>query len=145
TAARSDRRAPDGAPLALEVADRPDHPWLEAWLAVKSGGDGRDVARRVVAGAPADYVTARDGQGVVGVVRAATLGQWCVVSCLMVDPRARRRGVASVLTAAALDRAAARGAAHVLVQVEEGNAPARALYAAAGFTPAAAYHYRELP
>ncbi|MBC7168334.1 GNAT family N-acetyltransferase, partial [Phenylobacterium sp.] len=37
--------------------------------------------------------------------------------------------------------AAERGVARMFLQVEEGNAPARALYARAGFAPLWRYHY----
>ncbi|WP_225753751.1 N-acetyltransferase [Actinotalea sp. Marseille-Q4924] len=136
-----------GIGVELQASDRPDDDWLAGWLAVKASaaaqGDVVGTARRVVTGSPADYVTARDGQGVVGVVRAATAGAWCAVSCLMVAPSARRRGVASTLTEAALERARARGASWAFVQVEETNAAARALYEGFGFERVAAYHYRE--
>ena len=128
-------------------SDRPDDDWLAGWLAVKASTRAQeDVVRtacRVVTGSPADYLTLRDAQGVVGVVRAATVGAWGAVSCLAVAPRARRRGVASTLTEAALERVRARGASWAFVQVEQTNDPARSLYEGLGFERVAAYHYRE--
>jgi ribosomal-protein-alanine N-acetyltransferase len=47
---------------------------------------------------------------------------------------ARRQGIARRVLAAGLDWAEAAGAMRVFLEVSEGNAPARALYAAAGFT-----------
>ncbi|WP_459675449.1 GNAT family N-acetyltransferase [Acidisoma sp. 7E03] len=49
-------------------------------------------------------------------------------------PAARRRGIAAGLLAEALRQAAARGVRQVFLEVEVGNAAARGLYAAAGFT-----------
>ncbi|MDT0165633.1 GNAT family N-acetyltransferase [Actinotalea sp. AC32] len=138
--------APDGT-LALTTADAPDGAWLRGWLDVKASSGGVDLAlaRAVVSGAPASYVTARDDHGVVGVVRVAVRDGWAAVSCLMVASRARRRGVASALTAEATAVAGAQGARRAFVQVEEGNAVARSLYERLGFATVGAYHYRERP
>jgi len=48
-------------------------------------------------------------------------------------PAARRAGIASALVADVVVRARAAGAARLLLEVREGNAPALALYARAGF------------
>jgi len=47
---------------------------------------------------------------------------------------ARRRGIGRRVLTAGLDWAAAAGALRVFLEVSEANAPARALYQAAGFT-----------
>jgi ribosomal-protein-alanine N-acetyltransferase len=52
---------------------------------------------------------------------------------LGVDPAFRRRGVGARLLAAAMARAVADGASAMLLEVAEGNAAARTLYAQAGF------------
>jgi ribosomal-protein-alanine N-acetyltransferase len=52
---------------------------------------------------------------------------------LAVAPAARRRGVAARLLAAFLDRAVRQGAGRAFLEVAADNAPARALYAGAGF------------
>jgi ribosomal-protein-alanine N-acetyltransferase len=54
---------------------------------------------------------------------------------LAVAPEARRRGRARALLKAAQAHAAAGGARRLVLEVAEDNAPARALYAAAGFGP----------
>lgn len=54
---------------------------------------------------------------------------------LAVHPGARRQGLGRTLLDAALGEAARRGAAAMFLEVAERNAPARALYAAAGFRP----------
>lgn len=131
--------------VAIDVAERPDDAWLAGWLDVKAAGRAvdTDLARAVVTGSPALYLTARDEAGVTGVVRAATAGDWVGLSCLMVAPRARRRGLAGLLSARALTEAAEGGARRAFLQVEAANAPAVALYAGLGFVVVDEYHYRE--
>lgn len=53
---------------------------------------------------------------------------------LLVDERARRRGVAQALLGAACERAREEGARRIRLHVLGHNAPARTLYEAAGFT-----------
>jgi ribosomal-protein-alanine N-acetyltransferase len=48
----------------------------------------------------------------------------------------RRRGIGAALVQAFLQESQARGADSAFLEVAEGNTPARALYAAAGFHPA---------
>lgn len=136
--------APAASGVAVDVADHPDVAWLAGWLDVKAAGRAvdADLARAVVAGSPALYLTARDDAGVAGVVRAATAGDWVGLSCLMVAPRARRRGLAGLLSARALAEAATRGARRAFLQVEGANAPAVALYDRLGFVLVDEYHYR---
>ena len=57
-------------------------------------------------------------------------------------PEQRRRGFADVLLGEIARFALARGATRLYLQVELENAPARALYARAGFSEAYRYHYR---
>lgn len=52
---------------------------------------------------------------------------------LAVAPEMRRKGLATRLLAAFLDRAAREGASRAFLEVAADNAPARALYARAGF------------
>jgi ribosomal protein S18 acetylase RimI-like enzyme len=141
---------PPAAPAHLRVgiADAPDEAWLDGWLAVKaaSGGVDRETARAVVTGSRALYLTAVDvsaRERVVGVLRAALAEDWVGLSCLMVAPDARRRGIGRLLTERALAAAAERGARRAFLQVEVENAGAATLYAQQGFRPAERYHYRE--
>jgi N-acetylglutamate synthase len=135
--------------LRVGVADRPDEAWLDGWLAVKAAGHpvDRDLPRTVVTGSPARYLTAvsTDGAGerVVGVIRAGLAEDWVGLSCLMVAPEARRRGLGRLLTEHALRAAVDRGARRAFLQVEVGNGSAADLYAVAGFRPAERYRYRQ--
>ncbi len=131
--------------VTVALADEPDDAWMSGWLDVKASGAAVDttVARTLVSGSPALYLTADDADGVVGVLRAAFAGDWVGLSCLMVAPRARRRGIARLLTQLALREAGERGVEQAFLQVEASNAGAVALYESMGFRPAQRYHYRQ--
>jgi ribosomal protein S18 acetylase RimI-like enzyme len=133
-----------GPDVRVRVADHPDDAWLAGWLGVKAAGHVVDhgVARRVLTGSSALYLTAagRDG-AVLGVLRAALAEDWTGLSCLAVAPAARRRGVGRLLTRAALRAAADRGARRAFLQVEVANHGAADLYAGEGFGPAERYAY----
>lgn len=134
------------ADLRVAVADAPDAAWLAGWLGVKAAGGAidDDTARAVVAGSPALYLTATDAQGAtLGVLRAALEDGWTGLSCLMVAPDARRRGLGRLLTRLGLRAAADRGATRAFLQVEVANGGAADLYAAEGFRPAERYAYWE--
>jgi ribosomal-protein-alanine N-acetyltransferase len=70
-----------------------------------------------------------------GFVLARIAADEAEILTLAVAPAARRQGHGTALMAAALAAARARGAAAMLLEVAEGNAAARALYAALGFVP----------
>ena len=60
---------------SIEVADEPDDGWLSGWLDVKAGGTvDPGLARAVVTGSAADYLTTRDDVVVGGVIRAGYSG-----------------------------------------------------------------------
>ena len=140
-----DAESRDGA--TLRVAEEPDDDWLAGWLDVKAAAGRVDpaLARAVVTGSPALYLAACDATGTAGVVRAGLAGEWVGLSCLMVAPRARRRGLARRLSAAALEVAGKHGATRAFLQVEASNAGAAALYAGLGLVVVDEYHYRERP
>ena len=77
--------------------------------------------------------------------RVAVARGWAGLTAIEVDPAHRRRGLGRALTAALAAQAAARGADHLYLQVEDGNAAARALYHRLGFTDHHGYHYRVAP
>ncbi|WP_298457978.1 GNAT family N-acetyltransferase [uncultured Cellulomonas sp.] len=130
--------------LQCTVSRTPDEDWLARWLDVKSAAPvDHALAGRLVGGADALYLTARDSYGPVGVVRAALVDDWAALACLAVDARARRRGIGRALTRAALHAASELGARRAFLQVEESNDAAIQMYASLGFTPAERYHYRQ--
>jgi ribosomal-protein-alanine N-acetyltransferase len=72
-----------------------------------------------------------DGRG--GFVLARAVADEAEVLTLAVMPAVQRAGLGRALMVAAMDGAAARGARALLLEVAEGNAAARALYAGLGF------------
>ncbi len=60
-------------------------------------------------------------------------------------PACQRQGLGAAITAALAAAAAGRGARRILLQVETGNAPARALYARCGFQDSHRHHYMLTP
>jgi ribosomal-protein-alanine N-acetyltransferase len=79
---------------------------------------------------PGAFVVHRPGQGFV---LARVAAEEAEILTLAVHPAARRQGHGAALLAAAMAGAVARGAGAMFLEVAEGNAAARALYAAAGF------------
>lgn len=132
--------APSTAGTHVHVADEPDGPWLRAFLGVKQGAEP-DLARAVLTGSPAQYLTAVVHGEVVGTLRVACTEQWAGLSCLAVAPDARRNGLGSALTRHGLALAYGHGAHRAFLQVEAANAAAAALYARLGFVLADGYRY----
>ncbi|MDI3387224.1 GNAT family N-acetyltransferase [Streptomyces sp. B-S-A8] len=89
--------------------------------------------------APEDFLVAADEDGISGYVRLVPPTSLAVnahvrqIQGLAVAVRARGRGLGRALVAAACELARAQGASRVTLRVLGHNAPARALYAAAGF------------
>jgi ribosomal protein S18 acetylase RimI-like enzyme len=77
-------------------------------------------------------IARRDGR-VVGTLIAGWDGWRCHVYRLVVEPSARRLGVARALVAEAQLRAAARGARRIDAMVDIGNAPAISFWKSVGF------------
>jgi ribosomal protein S18 acetylase RimI-like enzyme len=123
------------------VADEPDDLWLRAFLGVKGAGVRSDVARSVLTGAPAHYLTATADGDTVGTLRVAYSEQWAGLSCLAVSPDARRQGLGRALTRHAVALAQRHGAHRVFLQVEAANAVAAGLYSQLGFVLADCYAY----
>ena len=153
---------PAGA-FSIVTAEGPDDAWLTGWLGVKAASApvDRELALDILTGSPAAYLTAFErsestgsaegadlvprGPATLGVIRAAFANDWVALACLAVAPAARRRGLASALTAAAAREAHRRGARRAFLQVEHANAAAITVYERLGFVPADAYHYMEAP
>ncbi|QLQ37711.1 GNAT family N-acetyltransferase [Micromonospora robiginosa] len=72
-------------------------------------------------------------------------GRWLGVSLLEVLPEARRRGLAGAVVRALAGWAAAEGATHAFLQVEQRNVGAVALYRRLGFTTHHTYLTRVAP
>ena len=79
-------------------------------------------------------VETADGGSVAGYVVALDAADEGEILNLAVAPGGRRHGLGRALVHDILATLAARGVQHVYLEVRESNAPARALYAAHGFT-----------
>jgi GNAT superfamily N-acetyltransferase len=130
--------APDGVARAPTAgAD-----WRAAYAATLPE-DERAERLRLATTAPAPKAYAAEGaQGCGLAVRSGDLVGLFDVATV---PDARRRGVAGPGAPARVAWGAAQGARRAYLQVAEGNAAARALYADLGFRPAYRYVYASLP
>ena len=132
---------PSESQARTHISDEPDDAWLRAYLGVKDGGARTELARRVLTGAPAHYLTAVLHGEPVGTLRVAYSEHWAGLSCLAVAPGARRNGWGRALTRHGVALAREHGAPRVFLQVEAANAGAAALYAQLGFVLADGYRY----
>jgi ribosomal protein S18 acetylase RimI-like enzyme len=121
-----------GLPAMIAIsypAGRPQAVPLDGFLAGLGWG---------VRAGTATVMTAQAGQ-------VAAAADWAGLTAIEVAPGHRRRGLATVITPALAAQAAAHGAGHVYLQVEDDNEPARILYRRIGFTAHHDYHYRIAP
>lgn len=136
-------------PSTADVLDAPDSPWLDVWWQVdgRGGPAELDVARRMLAriAAPVGYARVVEDGRTVAVGRGVAQEGWLGVFSMGVLPGHRRRGLGRQVLHALGTWGDGHGAKSAYLQVFQGNAPARALYDAAGFSPAHRYHYRSLP
>jgi len=136
--------AQPAAAVAVDLAPEPDEAWLAGYR--YRGAPLPAVARDVLVAADEPVfaavrsVPAPAPLDAVG--RGAVAGEHLVITALTVAEHARRRGLATALTAALASWGAARGATSCLLQVAAGNGPALALYDRLGFTVHHRYHYR---
>jgi ribosomal protein S18 acetylase RimI-like enzyme len=141
--------SPDAGAVALER--EPGAGWLAryhrtgalAGPALEALRGGPSVSFATVPGASGTGEAAGDAPVAIG--RLVVDGPWAHVAAVEVDPGHRRRGLARAVTAALAGRALREGATAALLQVEAGNAAARALYDRLGFTDHHTYGYRRAP
>lgn len=135
------RRSAGSAGLTIAVTREPS----EDWLATAAGTRPTDpeVLRHLVTGSPEQvFGEVRDGaETVLAIGRAPFAHVWAGLTNVHVEPSARRRGLATLVTAALAQEARARGIRSIWLQVEEGNAPARAAYERLGFGTHHRYRY----
>ncbi|MGH3199008.1 MAG: GNAT family N-acetyltransferase [Streptosporangiaceae bacterium] len=140
--------SPAGSPAEVRLVPEPDASFLGLYR--YRGQDLPPVARTLLMSAPwqAFGSVHRDGRA-VAVGRVSVAGppgeRWGALTAVEVDPAHRRQGLGVAITSALAAAAADRGARRVLLQVETGNAPARALYARCGFRDSHRYHYMLAP
>lgn len=128
--------------LELCWSRQPDSEWMSRYH--RAGTIPLDPARRVVAAAPAHYLSLRQNGEVVGIARLALAGGLAVLSAIEVVPQERRRGLGSLITRAAVARGAQCGATLTCLQVLADNGAAIGLYRRLGFRTDHRYRYRSL-
>ncbi|WP_089155119.1 GNAT family N-acetyltransferase [Micromonospora sp. NBS 11-29] len=143
-------------PLATLTTTAPDQPVTLAaapaddWLAVAADRKGGlpEAARHVLTAVDlVRFAELRVDGRLLAVGRGTVTGErrWLGVSLLEVLPEARRRGFAGAVVRALAGWAAAEGATHAFLQVEQHNVGAVALYRRLGFTTHHTYLTRVAP
>ena len=140
-AAETDVWSGNGLPdPELRWSPKPDSDWMSRYH--RAGRVPPDAARRVVAAAPAHYLSLRTHGELIGIGRLALAGDLAVLSAIEVVPRGRRRGLGSLITRALVARGVQCGAALTCLQVLADNAAAIGLYRRLGFWTDHHYRYR---
>jgi len=131
-------------PADVRFAPEPDTAFLGLYR--YRGQDLPPIARTLMMSAPwqAFGSIMRDGRA-VAVGRVSVDGDLGVLTAVEVDATCRRQGLGAAITSALAAAAASQGARRMLLQVETGNAPARALYQRYGFRDSHRYHYMIAP
>ena len=134
---------PAGAVLAADAV--PDEGWLARYH--YRGADSQPPVLRDVLTSARDqaFLSIRTESGVLAIARLSIADGWAGITAVEVDPGHRRAGLGLAITAAACAEAVRRGVRRVFLQVETGNAGARALYEGCGFRYSHRYHYRMAP
>ena len=127
-----------GGPREVEVGPELTDAWFTAYRAYREVDEV--AARAILTGSPGQaFATVRDDDGVVGIGRLGLAAAWGGVAAMWVDPRARRRGVATSVLAGLAGAAARAGAGSLHLQADSDNATALALYERHGFEPHHSY------
>lgn len=79
------------------------------------------------------WLTAIEGDQVLGYMGIRLMGPEADVMQVAVAPQARRQGIARRLVQAMLEQCAGRGVERLMLEVRESNQPARRLYEEMGF------------
>lgn len=128
----------------IQLDPEPDPGWLAGYR--YRGQELPPIARTLLMSAPWQaFASVRPDGPAVAVGRVSVAGRWGAITAVEVDVGCRRQGLGAALTSALAAAAGDRGANRILLQVETGNTPARALYARCGFRDSHRYHYRIAP
>jgi GNAT superfamily N-acetyltransferase len=131
-----------------ECGDAISEDWFE--LSGRRGrfsGDAVGVYRALLGrlAGRAGFALARVGGVPVAVGLCVAAPPWAGVFSMLTLPAFRGRRLGEAVLGSAARWAAARGATRLYLQVDADNAPARRLYARAGFAPRYEYAYRSQP
>jgi ribosomal protein S18 acetylase RimI-like enzyme len=128
----------------VRVSGEPGADWLGMYH--YRGQQLPPMARRLLMSAPWQaFASVREDGETIAIGRVAADAGWAGITAIETDPRHRRRGLATAVTAALATLAVEQGATGLYLQVEDGNAAARTLYERMGFTGHHRYHYRIAP
>ena len=131
----------------VQLADRPSPRWMEA----AAREPGRGGAKRAVLEQLLDHITLPATYAEVGGDEPEAIGLGVVVDnhlavfMMRTEPPARRRGLATTITAALAAWGSDQRATEAVLQVHPENAPALALYGSLGFEKQYEYWYRQFP
>jgi ribosomal protein S18 acetylase RimI-like enzyme len=129
-----------------QAAAQPDGAWTAVFMG--EGFDPVDGANRIrnLSRSPgAVFASVREGPQALAVGVGALGHGWLSIHGMRTHPARRGQGLAGQILSTLAHEAQGRGADRAFLQVMEDNAPARALYARAGFTPAWRYRYWSRP
>ena len=135
-------RPPSPAGEVVRIDLRPDAAWLGAYhyRGRQLPAHAREVVER---GARLGFASVRAADGSVLAIARGSLDEgWLGVTAVEVEPSARRRGLAGVVLRELAGWAVGLGGVCCYLQVSPANAPALALYRAAGFVDHHWYQYR---
>jgi ribosomal protein S18 acetylase RimI-like enzyme len=140
----------------VDIANEPSPEWLELWWQVDGRGGPAELAtaRTILTGCPSVYALVRSDDGAPAAVGRLALPAagpfpgsaahgWGGLYCMATRPDARRRGYARRIMQALLREGAARELAGYWLLVTAASHGAQQLYAAAGFSEAGRYIYRQ--
>jgi ribosomal protein S18 acetylase RimI-like enzyme len=128
----------------VQLAAEPDAAFLGLYR--YRGQDLPPIARTLMMSAPWQaFGTIRREDRAVACGRISVAGDLGVLTAVEVDAACRRQGLGAAVTSGRAAAAAGQGARRILLQVETGNAPARALYQRCGFRDSHRYHYMVTP
>jgi N-acetylglutamate synthase len=142
-----------GAPASAEAPggtvpverNEPSSEWIETWWSVDGRGGDRElaIAKKILGRIepPHYYIEVQVGDVTASVGLVVIDSGWVGVYCMATLPDFRRRGLASLVVARALELGAQHGAARAYLAVTEVNRSALWLYAKAGFDARQAYSY----
>jgi N-acetylglutamate synthase len=137
---------PPGA--VADCSDALSEEWFE--LSGRRGrfaGDAVPVYRALLGrlAGRAGFALVRAGGETAAVGLGVVSPPWAGVFSMLTLPAFRGKGLGGAVLGTLARWAVERGAARLYLQVDADNAPARRLYARAGFAPRYEYHYRSQP
>jgi ribosomal protein S18 acetylase RimI-like enzyme len=139
-------RSRPAQPDRVRVADRLEPGWFATYCLADGftgvEATGREAILRRIA-QPTGYALLETDGHIAAVGLGVAEEDWIGLFCMATCPEFRRQGAATAVLHALARWGERHGASHAYLQVMDDNAPARNLYARAGFETLYPYHYRE--